>query len=101
MGVDAGTPDLTTDAAACSNPTNISRIRGLGIAFNTVGGDADLTAIAGWTGTTPTNTPSCGRRARRNGDSLVPCWSADDKFVIYHHVLYFYLSVVETDTFAG
>jgi len=41
MGVDRGTPDLTTGAAAGFNPVNIPRISGLGITFNTVGADAD------------------------------------------------------------
>jgi hypothetical protein len=34
---------------------------------------------------------------RRSRDNLIPCWSADEQFVVYHHVLYFYLSVVEAD----
>jgi triacylglycerol lipase len=42
MGTDAGTADLTTSAVADFNSTNIGRIGGLGITFNTVGGDADL-----------------------------------------------------------
>jgi len=32
----------------------------------------------------------------RDSDLLVPCWSADEKEVIYHELLFSYLSVVET-----
>lgn len=32
----------------------------------------------------------------RDSDLLVPCWSADEKTVIYHEILFTYLTVVET-----
>jgi len=32
----------------------------------------------------------------RDSDVLVPCWSADEKEVVYHEILFTYLSVVET-----
>jgi hypothetical protein len=38
-----------------------------------------------------------GVPVRRSGDSLTPCWSADERFVVYYHVLFFYLSIVEAD----
>jgi triacylglycerol lipase len=41
MGIDAGTRDLTVGAVTDFNSSNIGRIGGLGITFNTVGGDAD------------------------------------------------------------
>lgn len=41
MGIDAGTRDLTIGAVGDFNSTNIGRIGGLGITFNTTGGDAD------------------------------------------------------------
>jgi hypothetical protein len=34
---------------------------------------------------------------RRSGHNRTPCWSADEQFIVYHHVLYFYLSVVDAD----
>jgi hypothetical protein len=33
----------------------------------------------------------------RGRDYLTPCWSADEQFVVYHHILFHYLSVVEAD----
>lgn len=44
LGVDAGTADLTIGAAMDFNATNVNRIAGLGITFNTVGADADQNA---------------------------------------------------------
>ena len=38
-----------------------------------------------------------GVPVRRGGDYLTPCWSADERFVVYHHILFSYLSVVEVD----
>jgi hypothetical protein len=32
---------------------------------------------------------------RRNYDTLIACWSADEQYVIYHHVTFNYLSVVK------
>ena len=32
----------------------------------------------------------------RDSDLLIPCWSADENTVIYHEILFAYLSVVET-----
>ncbi len=29
-------------------------------------------------------------------DNLSACWSADEQFVVYHEILFFYLSIVET-----
>jgi hypothetical protein len=34
---------------------------------------------------------------RRKNDSLIPCWSADERYVIYHQVTFNYLSIVTTD----
>jgi hypothetical protein len=33
---------------------------------------------------------------QQDSDLLVPCWSADEKTVIYHEILFTYLAVVET-----
>jgi len=41
MGVDAGTPDLTTGEAARFNAVNVPRLGSLGTTFHTVGADAD------------------------------------------------------------
>lgn len=42
-----------------------------------------------------------GKAARlplqRDYDSLVPCWSADEKMIVYYDTLFSYVSVVETD----
>jgi hypothetical protein len=32
-----------------------------------------------------------------DSDHLRPCWSADERFVVYYHILFYYLSVVEVD----
>jgi len=30
-------------------------------------------------------------------DHLLPCWSADERFVVYYEILFFYLSIVEVE----
>jgi hypothetical protein len=32
----------------------------------------------------------------RESDVLIPCWSADEKNIVYHHVFFAYFSVMET-----
>jgi hypothetical protein len=34
---------------------------------------------------------------RRKYDSLIPCWSADERYIVYHQVTFNYLSIVTTD----
>ena len=34
---------------------------------------------------------------QRSYDSLIPCWSADEKYIVYHQVTFNYLLVVQAD----
>ncbi len=48
----------------------------------------------------PGGTPANGTvrvPLRQRYDLLTPCWSADEAFVVYHHITFNYLSIIDTN----